>query len=184
MNRRVVKNSIFLAAACIFGLTLAGCASVEYLHYVRSDPFQIGESAEESFIVRVDDSKGRTGETVRFNNTEGDSFKINGINIPTNEALLPMAPSYRFEFLVETKDRSFLGFKEKSVIQADVSYAFKPDRVYNLFLKESVGSQFSAAFFGILSDPTLVVILSEYSPDLSGATEVGEFTAETVESNW
>jgi len=160
-----------IAFVAVVGFSLTGCAT----SYVKSDPFNTGANSNRP-IVRMTN----TG-AVKFDNSKGDSLKVNRVAIPTNEFSLPAAQSYEFKIrgkMVNTMpfvpDFKFLG-------RANITYNFVPGKTYYIVIAQTDESVAVNYIFGIATGVRVVL----YDTEMKTRNKVAEFPIyEIEEKDW
>jgi hypothetical protein len=172
--RRILMKNLYkhlgiITIGVVIGFGLLSCASTLA---VRSDPFQTGSDSNRSFVVIMGQ-----GSRIQFDNRKGDSLKVNGVTITTNEFSLPIAQSYEFKFRADLVGRGFFGFWRKYVGKADIVYNFQPGKTYLVAIQETVGGHVTGVLLGALAPSSVRVVVYEYASNLKDKTQLAEFPA-------
>jgi hypothetical protein len=161
----------------VIGFVLMGCASTSV---VRTDPFQTGGDSN-SFIVQMG-----SGSRIFFNNSKGDSLKVNGVTITSGEFHLPRVQSYEFKFRAELAGRGFFGFSRKFVGKADVVYNFAPGKAYLIAVQETIGGHMAGVVLGALAPSNVRLVVYDYVQNprhtYKEADKLAEFPAYKLEN--
>jgi len=129
---------IAFTAVIVFGLS--SCATYKY---ERSNPFQTGANSNRPIIRMANDG------VIMFDNKLGDSLKVNGVAIPSNEFTLPAAASYEVKF--RTKIRQTFAFAPNInfIGRATVTYNFVPGKTYYMQIKQDDANRAASLLLGV-----------------------------------